>query len=79
MGKGDFDSPVTLSAKDELGDLARSLNAMAQNLKESELNLLAANEHLKTEIQEKNKMAKELGAALLKHMKAMVIKGVQGC
>ncbi len=52
---------------------------MAQNLKESELNLLAANEHLKTEIQEKNKMAKELGAALLKHMKAMVIKGVQGC
>ncbi|MCB9091459.1 MAG: response regulator [Halobacteriovoraceae bacterium] len=35
LGKGNFDEPIEVNSSDELGDLAHSINRMAQNIKEN--------------------------------------------
>lgn len=67
LGAGNLDTKITISSRDEIGDLAHSFNAMTDNLRDT----MASRDELAHEIdlkvkaeQEKNKLIVELKTAL---------------
>lgn len=72
MANLDFSAPCTISTNDEFGELAISLNQMAENLQQSLLKLEAANMQLEKDVEQKQQLLterKELADRLSHEMK----------
>ena len=59
MAKLDFSAPCTMTAKDEFGELAVSLNMMADNLQQTLAKLEAANIRLEKDVEQERRLLAE--------------------
>ncbi|WP_346911313.1 sensor histidine kinase [Faecalicatena orotica] len=59
MAKLDFSAPCTITANDEFGQLAASLNTMADNLQQALAELGAANEQLEKDVEQERRLLAE--------------------
>ena len=59
MAKLDFSAPCTITANDEFGELAASLNTMADNLQQALAELGAANEQLEKDVEQERRLLAE--------------------
>lgn len=60
IAEGDYDYRIMMKAGDELGELSRHFNGMAENLKKALTEIKELNENLNVKVQEKTEQLKEI-------------------
>lgn len=64
FGRGQFDHPIPIRSRDELGDVSEGANRMAESLQRAQALLLRARERLESEVEERTLQLTKANAAI---------------